>query len=327
MDAAQLNWIAWLILLLVLLHAAMGIGRGVVRGALDLLGMATPLVVAVLGYRVLSDVITQVLDLPRILTATASFLLLALVAQLVYAAAVGVILYATRPVASALGPLAPLNRLLGAVPGAAQGLIFAALALLPFALFTIIPEVSAAIERSALGNRVVNAVVAAAPAIEQRLGRDPSEGRAVLPPPQTDEGRRVARGPVGALAPDPAAEAEMLELVNRERERYGLRPLAADPELRTIARSHSRAMFELGYLSHTSPVTGSPQDRLQRAGVVFAIAGENLAYAPNVRLAHEGLMNSPGHRANILRPAFGRVGIGVIKSELRGCMVTQLFRD
>ena len=54
---------------------------------------------------------------------------------------------------------------------------------------------------------------------------------------------------------------------------------------------------------------------------------QNLALAPTLPQAHQGLMNSPGHRANILRPAFGRVGIGIVDGGRRGQMVTPNFRN
>jgi hypothetical protein len=102
----------------------------------------------------------------------------------------------------------------------------------------------------------------------------------------------------------------MLELVNRERAAAGLAPLAADPELTEVARRHSVDMFARGYFSHHTPEGKDPFDRIRAADVRFRTAGENLALAPTLPDAHTGLMNSPGHRANILRPQFGRVGIG-----------------
>ncbi len=70
-----------------------------------------------------------------------------------------------------------------------------------------------------------------------------------------------------------------------------------------------------------------PFDRLQEANVSFLAAGENLALAPTLSLAHEGLMNSPGHRENVLRPQFGRIGIGIMDGGQKGLMITQMFRD
>jgi uncharacterized protein YkwD len=51
---------------------------------------------------------------------------------------------------------------------------------------------------------------------------------------------------------------------------------------------------------------------MRQANVRFVTAGENLALAPSLQIAHTGLMNSPGHRANILHRDFGRVGIGIM---------------
>jgi uncharacterized protein YkwD len=86
-------------------------------------------------------------------------------------------------------------------------------------------------------------------------------------------------------------------------------------------------MFARGYFAHETPEGESPFDRFNKAGITYRTAGENLALAPTLSLAHTGLMNSPGHRANILNPEFGRVGIGIIDGGLHGLMVTQDFRD
>ncbi|MBI3380168.1 CvpA family protein [Candidatus Gottesmanbacteria bacterium] len=79
--------------------------------------------------------------------------------------------------------------------------------------------------------------------------------------------------------------------------------------------------------SHYNPEGQSPFDRMDKAGIHFTSAGENLALAPNVELAHQGLMNSPGHRRNILSPDFGKVGIGAIDGGIYGEMFVQEFTD
>ena len=91
------------------------------------------------------------------------------------------------------------------------------------------------------------------------------------------------------------------------------------------AREHSAEMFSLRYFGHISPVSGSPFDRLEAAGIAYSRAGENLAYAQSVAVAHRGLMQSEGHRENILRPEFTRIGIGVISAGPYGRMFTQMF--
>jgi uncharacterized protein YkwD len=103
----------------------------------------------------------------------------------------------------------------------------------------------------------------------------------------------------------------LLELINASRQKAGLRPLASDPELRRVALAHSVDMAQHGFVGHVSPTTGSPDDRLQRSTIQVSVAAENVALEATPEGVHAGLMNSPGHRANILRPDFTHVGIGV----------------
>jgi uncharacterized protein YkwD len=70
-------------------------------------------------------------------------------------------------------------------------------------------------------------------------------------------------------------------------------------------------MFQQGYFAHVDPDGTTPFERMRTGGVSFRAAGENLALAPTVEVAHNGLMNSPGHRENILSPDFTQVGTGI----------------
>jgi uncharacterized protein YkwD len=97
--------------------------------------------------------------------------------------------------------------------------------------------------------------------------------------------------------------------------------------LTQVARAHSRDMFARGYFSHYTPEGRDLEDRLRTARIGYLTAGENLALAPTLSTAHSGLMHSPGHRANILRPQFGRLGIGILDGGVHGLMVTQAYRN
>jgi uncharacterized protein YkwD len=66
---------------------------------------------------------------------------------------------------------------------------------------------------------------------------------------------------------------------------------------------------------------------MKAAHIRFINAGENLALAQTLQIAHTNLMNSPGHRANILSPAFGRLGIGILDGGYYGIMISQEFRN
>jgi uncharacterized protein YkwD len=86
-------------------------------------------------------------------------------------------------------------------------------------------------------------------------------------------------------------------------------------------------MLARGYFSHYTPEGLSPFDRMTQAGIAYTSAGENLAFSPNVQLAMQGLMQSPGHRANILSKDYGKVGIGVIDGGIYGEMFVQEFTN
>jgi uncharacterized protein YkwD len=116
----------------------------------------------------------------------------------------------------------------------------------------------------------------------------------------------------GARTAVPAeAEARMLALLNEARRDAKLPPLAVDPELRGVAGGHTDDMIAGRFFGHVSPTTGMVENRLQRAGVVVSICGENVAEADSADDAHRVLMDSPAHRANMLGAKFTHVGIGV----------------
>ncbi len=125
------------------------------------------------------------------------------------------------------------------------------------------------------------------------------------------------------------AEERLVELVNQDRKRYGLPPLEVHEPTRAVARAHSQEMHDTGVVAHVSPTTGSASDRIRVAGIKTSVVLENVARAYGVREAEEGLMNSPGHRANILTTQANRIGVGVVVGEeiegRRELFVTQLF--
>ena len=118
----------------------------------------------------------------------------------------------------------------------------------------------------------------------------------------------------------------MIGLVNQARADAGLPALTFDATLRTPALKHSQDMSTNNFFSHTSPNYGDFSTRLKASGVKYTTAGENLAMYGSVEAAHEGLMNSAGHRANILNANYTRVGIGIVYNQSRGVYyITQWF--
>lgn len=130
-----------------------------------------------------------------------------------------------------------------------------------------------------------------------------------------------------SLNVDYQSEAAMIQLLNEERSKQNLPQLSSSLSLQEVARSYSKRMLLGKYFSHIDPDGNDVGDRLSEQEILFLIAGENLAYAPDVTIAHAGLMNSEGHRKNILDPSFRRVGVGIIDAGIFGKMFTQIFAD
>lgn len=122
-----------------------------------------------------------------------------------------------------------------------------------------------------------------------------------------------------------ADEQQMLDLVNKERTSQGLSPLKVNPTLTQVARAHSKDMIQNNYFAHNSLDGKTPFDRMKAAGITYKTAGENIAGNSSVQGAHTSLMNSPGHRANILNANFTEVGIGIVDGGQYGKMFTQDF--
>jgi uncharacterized protein YkwD len=219
------------------------------------------------------------------------------------------------------------NRALGVLPGFVDGLLYAMVVSLLLLALPLANGFAAQARESAIASRL--AVPGEwlesqlAPIFHPAVSKTMS--RMVIPPGSRE--RIPLSFTVQNPQPRPDLESRLLQLLNEERVGKGLRPLRADPELTDVARTHSRDMLTRGYFSHISPEGKDPFDRIRQAKVTYHTAGENLALAPTVSLAHQALMDSPGHRANILRPAFGRVGIGIMDGGKHGEMVTQVFRN
>jgi uncharacterized protein YkwD len=132
----------------------------------------------------------------------------------------------------------------------------------------------------------------------------------------------------GDMPPDAAAQ-RLFELLNRDRVTAGLQALVWDDRVAAVARAHSEEMQRTKIVAHISPTTGAASDRVRAAGIRTAVVLENVARAYGVGEAHAGLMNSPGHRANMMSATATHIGIGVVLGDevggRRELFLTQVF--
>jgi len=106
-------------------------------------------------------------------------------------------------------------------------------------------------------------------------------------------------------------EQQLIDLVNQERIARGLKPLTIDMTLVRLAKEKSHEMASTGEVAHYA--RSKFHSILDSAGVSYKMAGENLAKAASLTRVHNGLMNSSGHRANILSSGYTHIGVGIVK--------------
>ncbi|MDQ4121218.1 MAG: CvpA family protein [Acidobacteriota bacterium] len=318
-----MNWIDVLLFLIVAFSVWGGWMRGFILGGLDLLRWICSLLAALFFYQRVAEWLGSVNDWKETWNQPFAFIMIML--------GVSVVLIVLSNLLVRRLPRdihrKQLNRVLGTIPGLFNGLITAAIIA---ALLFAIP-VADGLHQAAQESRIANRLAVITDEAETRLvpifndAIKQTFNRLMIEPGSNETVDLPFR--VANVHERPDLEAQMLELINQERAQVGLAPLEADDEMRGVARKHSTDMFARGYFSHHTLERKSPFDRMREDNVRFVTAGENLALAPTLQIAHRGLMNSPGHRANILRPQFGRVGIGIMDGGIRGLMVTQNFRN
>jgi uncharacterized protein YkwD len=129
-------------------------------------------------------------------------------------------------------------------------------------------------------------------------------------------GLLVPPAPTAAHA-EAGLESQFVAALNSARASQGLPALAIAGELTSVARAHSRVMADADHLHH-NPDLGSAVSGWRKIG-------ENVGRGPSVSSIHGALMNSPGHRRNILDPDWTQLGMGVVVEDGQ-LWVTQVFR-
>ncbi|MBD7937719.1 MULTISPECIES: SafA/ExsA family spore coat assembly protein [Cytobacillus] len=121
-------------------------------------------------------------------------------------------------------------------------------------------------------------------------------------------------------------ESQVVQLVNEERAKEGLKPLKENWELARVARFKSQDMIDRRYFSHQSPTYGTPFQMIKDFGLTYNAAGENIAAGQtSAQAVVTAWMNSDGHRKNILSSQFTEIGVGYAKGGSYGHYWTQMF--
>ena len=132
-------------------------------------------------------------------------------------------------------------------------------------------------------------------------------------------------------------EQLMFRLINQERTQRGLNELVWSDDLADVGRAHAAEMRDKKYFAHESPTPGleNPLDRyVEGTGRTPRLIAENIYRAwgdrsflneTDLRVAHKALMDSPGHRANILLSSANSVGVGLVVNSSGDIWLDEMF--
>lgn len=322
------NFIDIIILLIIFIYAMEGYAIGFTRGLLDFISFVFSFLFALTFYGFFASFLTDYLHIPKGFSNAIGFFLAAFISEVMLAILFrfSLLPFITGLKISKKYP-EKIGRIAGIVPGVLSAVVLLAFVLTMIVALPISPYLKNSVTKSKLGSPLVLGIQGFDEQINNVFGGAVNDALTFLTiEPKSDE-TIVLNFSTNKYILDRPSELRMIELVNVEREKVGESILTEDETLREVARNHCQDMFERGYFSHYTPDGMSPFDRMSEASISFNFAGENLALAPDVTLAMKGLMNSPGHKANILSGDFNKVGIGVIDGGVYGEMFCQEFSD
>ncbi len=318
-----MNYVDLLMAVVVLLSVMSGWYKGFITGTVHLIAWAGSLLAGFFFYPYAGEFFQKYIPSLGVWTLPFAFIITIIIARIILAIILNMVV-STTP---AQVHYSNVNRFLGIIPGFLNGMINATI----IAVLLLATPVSDGLSAQTRNSTIVEKLTPPAEWLQAKLS--PVFDKAVnqtmtnlTVEPNSNETVQL-HYTVDKPKVREDLEAQMLKLVNDERTKRGLKALQFDSALTGVARAHSGDMLARGYFSHYTPEGKDPFDRMKQAGIQYTAAGENLALAPTLDIAHTGLMNSPGHRANILNPSFGRVGIGILDGGAYGLMISQEFRN
>lgn len=317
------NWVDLVIVLILIYFASEAWRHGVWVILADFVSFLGALLVALRAYKFSASFLRSNFTLSHPLSNALGFLITAIALEAIFGFLLG----------HALTKLPKKywqnkwSRFLALLPAVGEGLVLIAFILTLILGLPVAPSLKKDVTDSKIGSFILNQTSGAERLVNEIFGgviEDSLTYLTIKPGSKESVPLSVERA---ELSVDTVSETEMFALINKERRERGVAELSWAPEIVPVARAHGRDMWERKYFGHYSPEGDDIGDRLDGAEIRYSLAGENLALAPTVASAHNGLMNSEGHRANILEPEFKRVAVGVIDNGVYGKMFVQVFTD
>lgn len=326
--SAASHWVDAILVCILFFYVLEGFFSGAVYAFFDLLKFVASFVFGLFFYSFAGNLLMHFSHIPKGYANAVGFFLIAFLTEVLLHIALQKPVKMVNAYMLSQGSVwKKMNAILGIFPGILSGAVLVMFMATVLMALPVSPYVRTAVSNSSLGSFFADRSQLLQKDVAAVFGGAAQDTLNFLTvEPQSNES--VSLGfRTTAVSIDPSAEQEMLQMVNKERISRGIAPLTMDQNLQTLAQSYAREMLAQGYFSHYTPDGKSPFDRMNKAGIQYTYAGENLAFSANVELAMQGLMNSPGHRANILNVHYKKVGIGVINAGIYGEMFDQEFTD
>ncbi|HWA52448.1 MAG TPA: CvpA family protein [Patescibacteria group bacterium] len=221
----------------------------------------------------------------------------------------------------------PVNKIIGCILSFAQGVILVAFVITLAIALPINPKIKTDISNSQIGNYILSKTAGLEKEIDNVFGGAINQSLTYLTVEPESKTSVPLDAPSNNLTIDRDDETKMFQLVNEERTMRGIQALTWDIKLVVLGENYGKFMWQNHYFGHYDQEGHDVAYRMQQAEISYQVAGENLALAPTVEVAHTGLMNSPGHKANILDKDFKKIGIGVIDNGFYGKIFVQEFTN
>lgn len=317
----KLNWIDFVTFAVLFFYGLEGFSVGFLRSFLDLGGFLLSFLTALKFYSALGNNFTNLLSLPQGISSAIGFFVIAFICEISFG------LISRKFLNFKVNVFKALDRVLGVILGMLSGLILIAFLLILIIALPVSSYLKNAVFSSRIGSLLVSQTQGFEKILNNVFGQAVNETLTFLTVEPDSNSTINLHFKTDKISVDEKAEKQMFDLVNNERSSRGITGLDSDSKLQNAARKHCIDMIKRGYFSHFTPEGLSPFDRMNKGNIAYIYAGENLAFSPSVTAAMQGLMNSPGHKANILSKDFGKIGIGAINAGIFGEAFCQEFTD
>lgn len=303
-----MNWIDVIIIVILGIYAIRGFWKGLIAIFIELAGYIFSYLIALkYGYAGL-DLLKKYtsISIPNQYQGTVGIVVIWLIIMIAYYIIMPFVLKAIP----SLITNSIINKAGGIIFSVAKGLLFISIALFVINIFPLSTSLKVDIQNSKIASTILGYTTSFANNITNNLYTTLKNSNLI---PSNNSNDLIYLGyKISNTTIDTTDEKIMLKFINDQRDERGITHLKENSILTEAARNYGKYMFANGFFSHNTPGGQSPVDRLNIINFKFKAMGENIAKAPDVTTADNGLMNSAEHRDNILNNQFTDIGVGII---------------